>query len=615
MDNFWSQRVTNANKFYGEWETKFKCRILENYFEGEQWKGRRNGSGVVDYNPYQLNLVYATIKAKLAGLIFQKPAFLVSARPGGQDWNLDQAVQTAELKQDVLNTLIQNPNANFVDHTKMVAKDSYTRFGVMEVGYAADWRNPQKEDPLLADHGKDEQDNPRVKSDNLVPVNERMYFKRINPTRFRVAVSDATELADHEWCGYYDFYYTKMLRKTKGIKFPEEYKEALVSADFTDTNLFSGDSNSRPDFLRLLNSGEISKVWNIWDMIEKKRLLLLDTSFETLWEGDMDRIPIKDLRWDLRYQGFYPIPPVFQWLSPQDEINEAREQMRSFRRRFTRKFQAVQDWIDPDEITKFTSGPDGIVVTVKRPDAITPIQNPEIGQTQEQALLIAKDDFYTISGNSSNIQASDRQTATASKIVDQKAQIRESAEQMDFSVFLCEIARETLVQAKEYLVEGLWIKYTTSPDEATALQEVQINRPNYQFVTTQEIDDGNDFEVDVDVMNQTPAAMQQQQQAFVTFVSLLHQFPELSMSPVLIRKAALVSGMRDERVIHQMQQVAALAMASKAAGNASGLPTSAPGAGQLPQGENGDNTANSQVQQSASPMAQETQQQLNQQLM
>ena len=618
-NSFWAQRIFNATKFYSEWEEKFKCRILEEYYEGQMWKGRRDYISV-NYNPYQLNLIYSTIKTKLAGLLFQKPSFLLSPRPGNAQWNLDFAAQSSELKQDVLNTLVQNPNANFVDNVKLAALDSFFRFGLLEVGYAADWRNPQKDDPLLSDHNSEDgpEDNPKVLEDNTVPVNERMYFKRINPKRFRVSVSDATELNDHEWCGYFDFYYTKLLKKTKGVKWPQEYSNALVSADYTDTGLFSGsDKNQRPDFLRLLSEGEISRVWHIWDMVEKRRLLLLDENFEELWSTDCDRLPFKDLRWDFRLEGWYPIPPVFQWLSPQDEINEAREQTRSFRRRFTRKFQALKDQIDPLEIEKFVSGPDGIVIEVKKIDALVPIQNPEQGQTAEQALLIAKDDFYTVSGNSSNIQATDRQTATASKIVDQKAEIRESAEQMDFSVWLCEIGRETLVSAKENLVEGLWVKYSTNPDEATALADVQQNQPIFKYVTSQQIDDGYDFQVDLDVINQTPAAQAAQQQSFVTFLSLTHQFPEIAMSPVLIRKAAMVAGMRDERVIHQMQQVAVLSMAAKAAQQAAtqGQTLSqVAGTGPNPNMPGGGNAATAQVGQMASPMPQQTQNQLDQQL-
>lgn len=615
MSNFWGQRIHNADRFYQDWESLFKCEILEQYWKCQQWKGRRDYI-TVNYNPYTLNLFYSTIKTKLASLLFQKPSFLLSPRPGNSNWDLDFAVESSNIKQDVLNTIIQNPSANFTKNVKRAALDSFFRFGILEVGYAADWRNPQKDDPLFTDHGEDQDEKARIKEDNKVPVNERFFFKRINPKRFRVSVSDAMDLNDCEWCGYYDFYYTRTLRKTKGIKFPDDYLNASVSADFdatyaTDTGLFSGsDKNKAPDFLRLLAAGEISRVWNIWDMVEKKRLLLLDTNYEEIWSTDCDRLPFKDLRWDENLDGYYPMPPTFQWLSPQDEINEAREQTRSFRRRFTRKFHFKKGQVDPLEVEKFTSGPDGVVVERKDDIGITPISMPEIGQTQEMALQVAKDDFYTVSGNSSNIQATDRQTATASKLVDQKAQIRESAEAMDFSVWMSEIGRETLTQAKENLVEGIWIKDTSNAGEQV-LDDLQL-KPIYKYITSQQIDDGYDFDVDVDVMNQTPAAMAQQQQSFITFVSLITKFPQLAMSPILIREAAYRSGYRNEKVIHQMQQVAVLSLAAKAqqAQNPNQPAIASPGQ----QGQ-ANNPANAQVSQMASPMADQTDQQLEQQLM
>jgi hypothetical protein len=617
MSEFWDNRISNANKWYSEWATQYKCDILEKYYKGEQWKGRRDFV-TVNYNPYMLNLVYSTVKIKLAGLVFQKPAFLISARPGGQDWDGDLAMQSAGIKQDTLNTVIQNPNANFAKNIKKAARDSFFRFGLIEVGYAADWRNPQKEDPLLSDYGKDPKDNPRVLEDNLVPVNERCYFKRINPKRFRVSVSDADELNDHEWFGYYDFYYTKNLKKTKGIKWPEEFNNAVVSADFTDTNLFSGGENkTKPDFLRLLNEGEISKVWHIWDLVEKKRLLLLDDNFESLWEGDCDRISLFDLRWDLDFEGFYPLPPVFQWLTPQDEINEAREQMRSFRRRFTRKYYYIKGAIDPIEVEKFASGPDGVTVEFKQENALGEIPNSPINATAEQSLIIAKDDFNTISGTSAEArgQNSDRETATAAKITDSRAQIRESADQLDFSEWMSAIGRATLVTLKENLVEGLWIKYTTSPDQSSALQDIKATGPAYKYITSQHIDDGYDYDIDVDVMNQTPAAMQQQQQSFVQFFALLNQFPALAMSPVLIRKAALVSGMRDERVIQQAQQTAALAMTAKAAQAAAQQgQTLSQAAGNAQGNAGGSPVASSTVAQMAPPTGQQVEDQIQNQL-
>ena len=144
-----------------------------------------------------------------------------------------------------------------------------------------------------------------------------------------------------------------------------------------------------------------------------------------------------------------------------------------------------------------------------------------------------------------------------------RGQQREDAEQMEYSVWMCLIGRETLLQARENLVEGMWVKYTKNPGE-TILTDLQ-RKEVFRYITTQQLDDGYDFDIDVDVLNQTPAAMQQQQQSFVQFMQMLMQFPAIAMSPILIRKAASVCGMRDENVIHQAQQAAALSMAAKAA--------------------------------------------------
>ena len=565
ISNPWVSRIEGANKMFTEWEGKFKCKLLEEYYEGFQWKQRRDYP-TTNYNPYTLNLVYSTIKIKLSGLLFQKPKFVISPTPGNSQWDLDFAVQSAQLKQDVLNTIVSNPNVHFTEHIKRAAIDSFFRFGMIEVGYANDWRNPQKVDPELKSWTEEDvaESEDKIVQENPVPVNERFYVKRIWPHRFRVCATEATDLNDCDWVGYYDYYYKRVLENTKGLDWPSDYSGgSYISAEYASGFVGGGSGYaSNDDQLRTLyNSGEICRVWHIWDQVKSKRLLLLDDyEMHELWSGDVNRLPFLDLRWDLRIRGFYPIPPVFQWLSPQDEINEAREQVRSYRRRFTRKFQSVKGAIDEEEKEKFSSGPDGIIVEVKQPDAIKAIDNPEIGPTSENALVLAKDDFNIISGTSAEArgQDTDRETATQAKIVQARATIRESAEQMDFSTFLCLVGRELLCQCQERLVDGLWIKYTQNPEPDGQPNPMQLQAigPTYRYVTSQEIDDGYDYEVDFDVQNSTPAAMQQAQTAFVNFMALLQNFPMIGMDPTLIREAAYRVGYRNEQVIKKAQQVA-----------------------------------------------------------
>lgn len=627
-NNLWSSRITNANKVFDAWESRFKCTTLEDYYRGFQWKGKGIGIRETNRNPYTINLFYSTIKIKLASLLFQRPSFAVSPRPGNSDWDIESAVHSAQIKEDVLNTIIQNPNANFVKVIKRAALDSFFRFGMVEVGYAADWRNPQKEPIYLKSHNEEDvplENDKKLKpayGEDELPVNERFYFRRIKPRRFRVSVNDAEDLNDVEWCGYYEYYYTRQLQKTPGIKWPDNYGSSesgqrMYSSDYAGA---VGLDAKEPEHVKLLRDGEICKVWHIWDGIAKKRLMLLDGEYQELWSESYERLPFLEMRWDYDVDGFYPIPPSFQWISPQDEINEAREQTRSYRRRFTRKFQAVQGAIDTEEIEKFVDGPDGSVIMVKQPNAISAIDNPQLGPTTDNALTIAKDDFNIISGTSAEArgQNADRETATQAKIVDARAQLRESADQMDFSNWIIAIGRETLAQAAEKMSEGLWVKYTSDPGETAVLKDAASFKPYYKWIKAQDLSDGYDFDINVDINNATPQAMQQQQQAFISFLSLVQNYPAIAMSPILIREAAYRCGYRNEQVIHQYQQVAVLSMAAKAAQQANQQGMSLGQAMQSAQGQNGQNSNNAalaQQAQMATPADEQVSTQINNQLM
>lgn len=614
----WPSRIRAANKFYGDWEGKFKCKILYDYYEGFQWKTRRDYP-TTNYNPYVINMFYSTIKIKLANMLFQRPSFVVSPTPGNSNWDIDSAIKSAQLKQDVLNTIVHNPNINFTKHLKLAALDSWFRFGILEVGYAADWRNPQKED-LYMKSWEDEsvpEDKDRILDNNEVPVNERFYVKRIKPQRFRVCVSEHTDLNDHDWFGYYDYYYVNTLKHTPGIAWDDSYLGGYISAEYASG--YVGNSATDEQLKVLMTSGAICRVWHIWDNVAHKRRLLLDNdNFNELWAAPFERSPLIDLRWDFRESGFYPIPPTFQWISPQDEINEAREQTRSYRRRFTRKFQAVKGMVEEEEKEKFASGPDGIIVEVKQANAITAIDNPELGNSTEGALLIAKDDFNIISGTSAEArgQEADRTTATQSRIIDTRTQIRESADQLDFSGFINLVGREILCQAQEKMVEGLWVKYSADPSQEGVMQDMQAIGPLYKFIKSQDISDGYDFTVDVDVMNATPAAMQQSQQSFVNFLALVQAYPMISMSPILIREAAYRVGYKNEKVIQQMQQAAMLSMAAKAAQGAAQQGTTLQGAAQNAMTPNNPNNESlAQIAQMQPPTPQQTDTQISKQLM
>lgn len=562
--NIWEQKISNANKYYKEWESLFDIKQLERYFEGFQWRGLFQMNSA--YRPYQLNLIFSTIKTKQAATLIKNPQFKVNPTPGNSDWNQQEAVDSATLKQDMINAMISNPNIEFDGNAELVSLDSYFRFGIWEINYAADWNNPQKQ-PIITTEWDDLNVDPeqaKKVEDVPLPENEKVFYKHIKASRFRVSTSDSPMLSNCSWCGYWMPVYESTLRNTKGIKFPTGYSFGERLGIGSSKNL--GKSAA-------MGSARVCKVWKIWDNERKVQLLFLDGYFQeslNAKEITFEHLPFEDLVWNKRAPGaednetgYYPIPPVFNWISPQDEINQAREQMRNYRRRYTRKFQIVGNKVDQEEIEKFKNEVDGEIVTVKQQNAITPIENPQIGPTITGDLQVANDDFNKIAGVS-QVQQSDRTTATQSKINADRETIREDTEEEQYKKFLGRSGRKGLLIAREKFSVGMWVKYTQDPGD-DMFGEYKEAGTTYKFVSSQDLEDGYDFTVVLNVVEKSQDEQMEDQNKYITFLKILQAFPMISMSPTMITETAYICGYRNTKVLKALQQAALVNMVGMAA--------------------------------------------------
>lgn len=552
----WKKKVDNADKYHEEWSSLFKCSTLEDYYQGFQWQSK----GVTQqyYKPYVLNLVFSAIKTKLASILLRKFSFNVSPTPGTMDWDEQFAFESALLKGDVLNAIVSNPDLYFAKHFELTALDSMFRFGMIEVNYSANFDNPRKKPTITTEFTNEyvEAENAKVLDDFALPENEKIFATHRKASRFRVSTSDDPFLHNCSWCGYYAFVYEGSLRNTKGINFP---------SDYSGTRDYSARSGAKISLdPSSLKSGTVCKIIKIWDNEQNKKLIFLDGYYdEPLVEVPFEILPFEDVRWNLQPPskkdvGYYPIPPVFNWLSPQDEVNQAREQMRNFRRRYTRKFTYTRGAVEIEELEKFKNEFDGEIIEEKIPNSIRTIDNPTIGATITGDLQVANDDFNKIAAVSQS-QESDRTTATQSKINAVRETIREDAEKIEFSEFIGNCGRKILLIAREKLSTGMWVKYTSDPSQ-DVFSELRESGPVYKYVTSQQIDDGYDFTVALNIVDESPDKLQDEQTKYVTFLKLLMAFPMIAMSPTLIIETAIKCGYRNMKVIKEMQKMAQLAM-------------------------------------------------------
>ena len=603
-DSIWKSRLKAADTYYDKWDQMFKCDILEKYYEGNQWKAMLD----INYRPYVINKIYETIQIKIDQFVPQFPKFNISPTPGNSSWDLEDAAASAQLKEDVLNTIVWDEHEHFHEELEQAYKDSFFRFGIIEVGYASDWIwNPNAPKPLLDSDVKQNTNRakPKIKSEpDELPINERVFFKQIAAKRFRVGGIDNKYLEQCTWCGYFEWVPKADLLALKGIM--NRDKIQISSFNVPESGVY--DKNNKE-----FNDGHNVKIWHIWHNKAKKRLILLDAPCVTIFERGFKRLPLFDFRPDRRVsdEGFYPIPPVYHWLSPQDEINETREGLRKHRRRFIRKFQVGEGAIDDDEVQKWEEGDDGTLIKIKgQGNGIQPILDAPLDNANKDAITTSADDLNQISGTSAEVRGvADRTTATQANIITQKASVRENADRDRMANWLIRIGRETLLVVREKFVLGVWAKLTTTNEESLG-QEVQENLPAYKWVTSEQLNDGYDFRIILDVTSLSADSQQVEEQKFVAFLSIVTQFPQIAMSPILIQEAAYRVGYRNQKAIRELQKMALMhqlqiQMQAQQQGLGQG------GGGQQPQGNP---IAQQQVANRTPPMVERVRNQIGRQL-
>lgn len=598
QDNVWKDRLDSANKYYTQWEGLFKCKILEQYYEGIMWKSQRE----LGYNPYVINKFFETIAIKIAEFMPTVPKYQVTPRPVAAQYDLDAAANSAQLKEDVLNTIIQDNKIHFAEEMEMAYKDSFTRFGMIEVGYSADWvMNPNAPKPLTnKDTDKKAAGDAKIKNEpEELPLNERVFIKHVAARRFRVGGIDHKYLTRCTWCGYYDYVDRNELSTLKGLMNDEKIN---IAKSIDPEVVISETGDRQTDTPR----GNYVRVWRLWDLKAMVQLMVLDDPTTTIFQRRFKRLPLFDLRHDRRTltEGFYPIPPAFNWLSPQDEINETREMLRAHRRRFVRKFTAIEGMVDDEELEKFETGPDGAVIKTKREGAIQPIENADLGQAITESIQTSADDLDRIAGTSQEDRGiPDRTTATQAQIVQQRSSIRGQKDQLRIVQWFSVIGREILLTVRDKFALGLYVKLT-SPEGENFLGEVQDTPETFRYVSSEDLSDGYDFHIDVDVTSISATAQNDDKQKFMEFISVLQQFPLVSFSPTLVREAAYRIGYRNIKAIREFQKMALLMYMGKMQQMQIGLEQ------QGQQGLPGGNAGQQITQQATPPAAEQIRQQL-----
>lgn len=549
LSTIWIEKIRLAERYHKQWEKDYKVKLLEEFEEGFQARS--------DVESYVLNLFYSTIETKTPSLVFRKPIVTLKPTPRAIALDSENAFLFARNNEDLINTWLLDPENNFSTELGAAIDDSWSRFGILEIGYSTNWiDNPKLRKPKVSSDyrpGVDRRSQRNVGTDpSKVPVDERIYVKNIPAADFLVSINNSNELSQCDWCGYKELVRLEDLLTSKIFINKEEIKTGASSPSY----LLTTDSS---EYKHLLESKEeFVIIYKIWDTRASRKYIFAPDVI--IYNQPFSIFPLYDLRFKRRKKkkGFYPLPFTFNWISPQIEINEVREAHSHHRKSFKRVYIANRNKIQEEsEVEKLIYGPDGSVIWVEGDNAIKAVENANLGQSATITLQTPFDDFNRVSGTTSELRGEvDRQTATASAISNTRAIARESKERENVAEFIQRVLKGIILLHRSNFVNPI-------PVQRGLQEDVLSNISTDTFVENIDpmFDLGNDefdFYVYLQIGSMSPVANEEEKQKFIEFITLLAQFPQFSLSPTLIRELAFRTNYYNERVIGEFQQLAQL---------------------------------------------------------
>lgn len=546
----WRNRFDSAEKLHKEWEDVFRCRELHAKYVGTgQWTVEEDP----DTDKYYVNLFFSAIETRRPSLVFRTPFVRVRANPSRTDDPANTSEYRAMLFESTLNTLMGDRRVGVLPACALALQEAFFRFGCVEVGISGNViENPRAGKPALQAESDeelmDEDENPVLEPEFLV-TDEKPFVRRIPAEQIMVSISNKNDLLANDWIGYYEYVRKEDVEANKFFKPVKDLKANSVLRDESGYVL-----NNSP--ARRAMTTQMVKLIRIWDLRTHKRYVFADTGEGFLVDGEPYKtLPLAFLKFHDILDSYYPLPPAYNWVPPQREVNDERESMRIHRKRFNRKYTILRGKIDPDQLDALELGEDGTMVEVQQHEAIKPIEDAQQDRAIFQQHMMSRTDFTEVSsigGEQRNIAESD--TATQANIIDVNSRVRESYQRETVAAWMSEVARIMLALLYEQASLPFWIYTNVDPFSANGMMEAQEIAESFQLMRPEYLEDYANWEITVDMASMMPAVEQREKQDWMQLLQILQPNAlYLLSSDVILRKTLHYFGVRAEKEILEIK--------------------------------------------------------------
>lgn len=582
----WEDRINRAKAVRANWKKKFRVDLGCEYFEGAQNPGYPEEEWIT------INKIYSHVKAQLPALYGADPYFYVKLKRSFTPDPMAIALyeQRAKIRQSYLNYL--KDELKLKSEVRLCIQDAFFRYGVIKVHFRADeQKNPDAGNPITGEDELpmvDENTGELIMEPETIPVNERYCIDRIHPDDFLWDEDAGPSDKSWKWQAQRIVMTLDEARKnplfSKAALKELEGKEAGSDEEqkTRTERKKGGDIPAKTDNINPEKPEE--KVTNVtmWEIYEwqKGTWTVIAEGGKTPLVNDqkvppgIEKSPFEVLRFTLRDDSPYPIPPVSMGLDPQKEFNLSRSRILTHRKRFNRKYQATGQW-DETELSKLTTGDDGTVIKSDVPGSeVKPIQDAPLDQWNYHEVNLLNNDLIELLGGSSDesrgIAGAD--SATQASILDKRLDMKEGDSMSMVVDFAKGIARklDQLVQAH---ITG---------DEA-----VRIAGPEGEFWQVVKSDDyqeiNGEFEYDVNVGATIPKMPQMERASLMAFLQVVSTFPMLATDKAVLKRILEMHHMEGDSIVDGLMRIAEkqiqmmqAGLANKAGGSVAGVTENKP---------------------------------------
>lgn len=550
----WLQEIETAKRVKKDWRDKFNIDLAYDY-----WEGRQRPPDVPINEWITVNKIYSNLMAELPTLYSRDPYFYVHLATSYRTQPMDIALmeQKGKLRASMINYLKRE--LGLKSKIRLSIQDAHFQFGVIKTYFSVDMvENEKAGQPMVDEDGTivfDDQSGEPLYEPESIPTREAYDATRVHPDDFLWDVDAGPLPDDWGWMAQRIKRDIEDVRKDKRYKLavrqtvePTEAKEDDVQRlreQRKKGTAYADKSDITP---------EVVVLWELYDLKRNQWFVVAEGCDDYLIDPvdlpkGIEDHPFAILRFTLRDDSPYPIPPISQQLDPQKAFCNLRSKLMTHRERFNRKYELYGPAFEDPEMAaqKLETGGDGTIVIKNQPvPGVTPIADAPLDQNHVQELIMLRTDFEELAVGSNQKGAGiGVDSATEAGIIETRSRVREGDRLSMVNDFTVDVGRklDQLVQA--YITRDQAIRVIGPEGESWQL----VRTSDYESIE-------GEYEYTLNVGTTVPHLPDIERAQLDAFLGLIAANPMLAMSERLLRKRFELQGFDDEIIIKEIKGIA-----------------------------------------------------------